>query len=243
MHETVSSLNLWICSTLAPFVIIAFIALVFVPGSTVPEGTPRALVWKRKLWELHAGWLGLSLSLASAWLITNGVKNLCGRPRPDLVSRCQPDLAHVAMYVVGGIANTTSNGQLVSGDICKNPNKALLDDGFRSYPSGHSSSSAAGLFYLSLYIASKFALAVPFLAPQGYADALGMTAFPSRFHRPAAHSYEPVRGAGPQPSAEPVAAHSHAVAAVRRQAAAPLLVSTSPKHAAAAGSNSRWTRN
>lgn len=131
-------------SVIAPIFFIAVISLIFVPGATVPRGTPKALIWKRKLWELHIGWLGLALSIASAWLITNGMKNLYGKPRPDLLSRCQPDLANVAKYIVGGYANSSMNGHLVSANICMNPDKAKLDDGFRSYPSGHSSSAAAG---------------------------------------------------------------------------------------------------
>jgi membrane-associated phospholipid phosphatase len=133
-------------NTVAPVVIICIVSLILVPGATVPRGTPKTLIWKRKLWELHIGLLGLVFSLVSAWIITNGMKNLFGKPRPDLLSRCQPDLAHFSDYIVGGISNISSNGQLVSGDICKNPNKAVLDDGFRSYPSGHSSSSAAGQY-------------------------------------------------------------------------------------------------
>jgi membrane-associated phospholipid phosphatase len=146
VHETVPASIAFIANTLGPVVIIAIIALVFVPGATVPRGTPKSLVWKRKLWELHIGLLGLALSVIAAWFITNGMKNMFGKPRPDLLSRCQPDIAHLQQYVVGGIANVSSNGQLVSADICKNPDTKTLDDGFRSYPSGHSSSSAAGQF-------------------------------------------------------------------------------------------------
>jgi membrane-associated phospholipid phosphatase len=115
-----------------------------VPGSTVPRGTPQSLIWKRKLWELHTGWLGLALSVVSAWLITNGMKNMFGKPRPDLLARCHADIDNIAKYIVGGYNNFSSNGQLVRAEICTNPDKAILDDGFRSYPSGHSSSSAAG---------------------------------------------------------------------------------------------------
>lgn len=39
--------------------------------------------------------------------------------------------------------------------ICTQTDHAILKDGFRSFPSGHSSSSFAGLFYLSLYLAAK----------------------------------------------------------------------------------------
>lgn len=117
------------------------------PGSTVPAGTPKSLIWKRKLWELHTGLLGLALSVVAAWFITNGMKNLFGKPRPDLLSRCQPDLANLSDYIIGGVKGlktATTAGQLVSPKICKNPDKYQLEDGFRSYPSGHSSSAAAG---------------------------------------------------------------------------------------------------
>jgi hypothetical protein len=40
-------------------------------------------------------------------------------------------------------------------DICTQKDDAKLQDGFKSFPSGHSSTSFAGLFYLSLYLAAK----------------------------------------------------------------------------------------
>lgn len=143
-NETVPVWMATCISVIAPIFFIAVISLIFVPGATVPRGTPKAMIWKRKLWELHIGWLGLALSIASAWLITNCMKNLYGKPRPDLLSRCQPDITNAAKYIVGGFANSSMNGQLVSADICTSTDKSKLDDGFRSYPSGHSSSAAAG---------------------------------------------------------------------------------------------------
>lgn len=147
VKETVPVWLLVIVAILGPIVIIAIICLIFVPGATVPVGTPKSLIWKRKMWELHTGLLGLALSIVGAWFITNGMKNLFGKPRPDLLSRCQPDLDNLAEYIIGGVKGlktATTAGQLVSPSICKNPDKGQLDDGFRSYPSGHSSSSAAG---------------------------------------------------------------------------------------------------
>lgn len=140
-----------VISVIIPIILIAIISLVFVPGATVPRGTPKSLIWQRKLWELHAGWLGLALSVCCAWIITNGMKNLFGKPRPDLLDRCQPDLANLSKYIIGGLYRNNATraisnvGQLVSPNICKNPDKPLLDDGFRSYPSGHSSSASAGM--------------------------------------------------------------------------------------------------
>ncbi|KAI0484776.1 PAP2 superfamily-domain-containing protein [Xylariaceae sp. FL0804] len=193
VHETVSSKLLLICNSVIPVVVILAVTLVVAPApgpgpatsaSAGTGTTPRSprwwwrrnWQWRRRLWELHAGWLGLALSLVTAWIVTQGIKNLCGKPRPDLLARCQPDFARVFDYVVGyrtpaddGAAAAAGpyNGQLVSADICKNPDAALLDDGFRSYPSGHSSSAAAGLIYLSLFLTSKFAVAPSRSVPQG----------------------------------------------------------------------------
>lgn len=79
--EKISTATLVICGLVAPAVIIFFVAILLVPGPTVPKSTPKSLIWRRKLWEWHAGWLGLGLALASAFLITDGMKNLFGKPR------------------------------------------------------------------------------------------------------------------------------------------------------------------
>lgn len=257
VKETVPVWIAVVAAVIAPIFIIAIICLIFVPGATVPPGTPKNLIWKRKLWELHMGWLGLGLSVIASWLITNGMKNMFGKPRPDLLSRCQPDLANIAAHIAGGITNSTNTeGVLVFASICTNPDKYMLDDGFRSYPSGHSSSAAAGLIYLSLFIASKFAITIPFFAPAGYTDA-AFAAFPSRTRtassKTSAESYElqnrvTADHSSPAPS-DPslhkrIATHNQTVLAVRRQAAAPplylLFIAVLPFFGAVFISSSRW---
>ncbi|KAK2729923.1 pap2 domain containing protein [Colletotrichum kahawae] len=231
-HETVPMWLAAICAVLVPIIIIAIVCLVLVPGNTIPKGTPNALIWKRKLWELHVGWLGLALAMCGAWFITNGMKNMFGKPRPDLLSRCRPDLENFAKYVVGGtnasitgLTGAAGFGQLVSADICTNTDEHTLDDGFRSYPSGHSSSAAAGLIYLSLFLASKFAVTLPFVATNS--DASSHSAFPSRLQK-SSSDYEEVRsgeGGSLNPDTSAVARnlaeYNKIVTAVRRQAAAP----------------------
>ncbi|KAI8956409.1 acid phosphatase/Vanadium-dependent haloperoxidase [Xylaria longipes] len=271
-HETVTSALLLTFNAGVPIVVIFVVALVFVPGRTVPEGTPSSLIWKRKLWELHIGWLGLALSLISAWIVTQGMKNLFGKPRPDLLSRCIPDVENVMKHIVGfsstvlaDATGSTYNGQLVSATICTNPDKAFLDDGFRSYPSGHSSSSAAGLIYLSLFLASKFAITFPFVPRETLANDSGaVTAFPSRLNRRngAATSlstntaYEGIRSrsisAVDDEASSPldpaimkqIGVHNTTVAAVRTQAAAPpvylLLLAILPFFLAVFIASSRW---
>jgi hypothetical protein len=71
-------------------------------------------------------------------------------------------------------------GLLYSATICQQEDSHKLDDGFRSYPSGHSSSAAAGLVYLSLFLASKLAVGVPFAAPSSSGQPTSHAAFPSR---------------------------------------------------------------
>jgi len=195
------------------------------------------------------------------------MKNLFGKPRPDMLSRCMPDVAHVNKYIVGFNTNLTTayTGQLVHAGICKNPDKAFLDDGFRSYPSGHSSSSAAGLIYLSFFLASKFAITLPFVPQETVASNSGaVTAFPSRLNRhrhndaattlSSSTAYESVRSASAvddetsvpldPAAAKQIGAHNTVVAAIRRQAAAPpvylLLLAVLPFFLAVFIASSRW---
>ncbi|KAF2192716.1 lipid phosphate phosphatase-like protein 1 [Zopfia rhizophila CBS 207.26] len=99
---------------------------------------------KDRLWELNCGILGLGLSVCAAFTITGALKNAIGKPRPDLIDRCMVK------------ADTKEDPfKLSTRDICSQPDNAILKDGFRSFPSGHSSTAFAGLFYLSLYLAAK----------------------------------------------------------------------------------------
>ena len=101
--------------------------------------------WDR-VWELNCGWLGLLLSQGAAFVITGSLKNLIGKPRPDIIARCKPDQAKVTALAAFTLATKA---------LCTEKDEAIMQDGFRSFPSGHSSSSFAGLFYLSLYLAAK----------------------------------------------------------------------------------------
>lgn len=102
-------------------------------------------LWRRSFWDVHNGLLGLLLSLATATVVTDILKVTVGRPRPDLIDRCQPLLS--AMNAVPyGLANVT---------VCTVQTGRIIEDGFKSFPSGHSSFSFAGLGFLSFYLAGK----------------------------------------------------------------------------------------
>jgi membrane-associated phospholipid phosphatase len=219
--ETVPSWLLLVLVAIVPIVSVFVVAIIFVPGATVPRNTPRSLVWRRKLWELHVGWMGLALSLVIAFFFTQGMKNMFGKPRPDLLDRCQPDIENAARYVVGGFAGENPLGLLYSAGICKQSDHEKLDDGFRSYPSGHSSSAAAGLVYLSLFLASKFAVTIPFVVPNSATSShASRTAFPSRSlsdHKASVHPDNEWDGESL------VGEHNAKIQSIRRQAAAPPL--------------------
>jgi membrane-associated phospholipid phosphatase len=88
-------------------------------------------------------WVGLGLSLATVFLFTEGMKNLFGKPRPDLLSRCDADLTKIVTSTVGGVGNRVSQGiVLVSSAICRQRDSQVLNDGFKSFPSGHASCKA-----------------------------------------------------------------------------------------------------
>ncbi|KAL8857913.1 MAG: hypothetical protein Q9178_005532 [Gyalolechia marmorata] len=153
VNERVPVPLLFVLNSLLPAIFIALYALL-IDGlfSHQKQSTPRdghrslgKYRLKDRLWELNCGILGLLLSQGAAFVITGALKNATGKPRPDLISRCRP---------LEGSADPLPFG-LSDISICTQTNHKVLKDGFRSFPSGHSSSAFAGLFYLSIYLAAK----------------------------------------------------------------------------------------
>lgn len=71
-------------------------------------------------------------------MIFTGVKNLTGKPRPNFLAICDPDLVNIGKYKVGGFG--TGLGVMVNIDICRQRDEYALRDGFRSFPSGYATS-------------------------------------------------------------------------------------------------------
>lgn len=167
--EKIPTWLLIVAGLVIPGVIIFLICLIFVPGPMVSKRTSKALIWRRKFWEWNTGWMGLGMSLATAFMLTQCMKQLFGKPRPDLLSRCNPNVDAVSTHRLGGDGMGLSPlWELVGATICQQTDEGILKDGFRSFPSGHSSFSWAGLLYLTLFLCSKFAIAIPFLPPHPY---------------------------------------------------------------------------
>ncbi|KAI7873058.1 phosphatidic acid phosphatase type 2/haloperoxidase [Spinellus fusiger] len=132
VHETVPVWLLVIVCFLVPIATIACISLGM----------------RRSLYDFHSGILGLCLGLSLTIMLTDIIKITAGRARPDMLDRCQPLLG--ATDPILGLTDYT---------VCTTPaNSAIMMDGFKSFPSGHSSFSFAGLGFLSFYLAGKIGL-------------------------------------------------------------------------------------
>jgi membrane-associated phospholipid phosphatase len=141
--ETVTTTTLILVGLFAPAVLIFLISWILVPATASRNDRskpPAAQYIRRKFWEWNAGWMGLALALASAWTATQGLKVLVGKPRPDLLARCNPDLSRIAEFTIGGLGDKVRGAAtLVSWEICRDQSNSLRMDGFASFPSGHSS--------------------------------------------------------------------------------------------------------
>jgi hypothetical protein len=145
-HPIIPTWLLVVISLIAPAGIIFVVCMVVLPSPTAAGGAPKALIWRSKLWECNIGWMGLALSLATAFMITQGVKIMFGKPRPDLLSRCQPDLGRISGFLLDPV--------VVTSGICTNGDRSRggeLMDGFKSFPSGYSSCASPNPTLLSPY--------------------------------------------------------------------------------------------
>ena len=91
--------------------------------------------YKRTSWDLHAALMALALGLLVTGFLTQLVKVSVGRLRPDFLARCRPE-------------NNMPNAKCL-GD------PSVVEEGRKSFPSGHASLSFAGLSMLTFYILGK----------------------------------------------------------------------------------------
>ncbi|EGW30253.1 uncharacterized protein SPAPADRAFT_143676 [Spathaspora passalidarum NRRL Y-27907] len=103
---------------------------------------PRLSI-SRRLWDLMSGFMCLLGAMATQLLATCILKNICGLPRPDMIDRCEPMFQNIPVTQLSNVA------------ICTQPNWNLVQEGFRSFPSGHSSAVFCGMTITSLNIASR----------------------------------------------------------------------------------------
>lgn len=109
--------------------------------------TSKKETFKRKYWDVHCALLALLGSVALQLAVVVIMKNTSGVPRPDFLKRCLPN------YYLAPVQDTLATMQ-----ICLQGNKALINEGFRSFPSGHASTIFAAQTVMGLYLAGKLRL-------------------------------------------------------------------------------------
>ncbi|XP_019160235.1 PREDICTED: lipid phosphate phosphatase 2-like [Ipomoea nil] len=97
---------------------------------------------RRDVYDLHHSVLGILFALLITAVITDSIKDAVGRPRPNFFWRCFPDGKDEGNYDA-------------LGDVICHGKASDIKEGHKSFPSGHTSWSFAGLGFLSLYLAGK----------------------------------------------------------------------------------------
>ncbi|KAJ4838964.1 Lipid phosphate phosphatase 2 [Turnera subulata] len=97
--------------------------------------------YRKDIYDLHHAVLGLLYSVLLTGVITDSIKDAVGRPRPNFFWRCFPDGK--------GVFDAITMGVICHGDA------KIIKEGYKSFPSGHTSWSFAGLTYLAWYLSGK----------------------------------------------------------------------------------------
>uniref|UniRef100_A0A1I8MGA6 Phosphatidic acid phosphatase type 2/haloperoxidase domain-containing protein n=1 Tax=Musca domestica TaxID=7370 RepID=A0A1I8MGA6_MUSDO len=131
-RDYVSPLSLLMAVIIGPLVVTAFHLML-----TKDRRDFRAASWA---WTLILGLNGLATSL---------LKISVGRPRPDFFYRCFPD---GVMHLTSNITSNTDN--MLDLFNCTGSITAI-NEGRKSFPSGHSSFAFAGFGFISYYVGAK----------------------------------------------------------------------------------------
>ncbi|KAL9113515.1 MAG: hypothetical protein Q9227_002252 [Pyrenula ochraceoflavens] len=133
LHEHVPPYSLLVLSIGLPLIAVLVVLLL------AKDSSPQ---------KIHVAILGLIVALTLTGFLTDVIKNAVGRPRPDLIDRCKPKKG-------------TPADKLIGIEVCTETDHHVLHDGWRSFPSGHSSFSFSGLGYLSFFLAGQLQILRP----------------------------------------------------------------------------------
>lgn len=128
--ERVTNGELFLYSVWVPMMVIGVVAMLM----TKPEN---------KIYVTYVSILGLCISCFTTSVVTDILKNMIGRHRPDFLARCVPK------------KDAPIDVMVFAKDVCTTKNLEALKDGFRTTPSGHLSISFSGLVYLSLWLSGQ----------------------------------------------------------------------------------------
>ncbi|KAK4751003.1 hypothetical protein SAY87_004485 [Trapa incisa] len=98
-------------------------------------------IFRRDVYDFHHAVLGLLYSICLTGVLTDAIKVAVGRPRPNFFYRCFPD------------GNAVFDN--ITHDVVCHGDKKVVREGYKSFPSGHTSWSFAGMVFLSWYMSGK----------------------------------------------------------------------------------------
>lgn len=98
---------------------------------------------RRRIWDFLAGCLCLLGAMATQLLVTVLLKNIIGLPRPDFIDRCEPMIQNIPLTSLSTVA------------ICTQPDWNLVQEGFRTFPSGHLATVFTGMTIAALNFAAR----------------------------------------------------------------------------------------
>lgn len=131
-------------------VFLLFISAIFLPfciSFFINYQNKRVYSIKQKLWNIHTNGLAILFANSLQVFLVSVLKSLVGKPRPDLISRCNPD------YNIP----TTNPARVVDVTVCRNNARGvLLLQGFQSFPSGHAAAASTNFIILFVTIARNF---------------------------------------------------------------------------------------
>lgn len=173
--STVPYAVVMVLSLAVPLLLIAFI-IVYLAHLPLTSGNSTSSAGYRFRFQLANIYiLGLLLSLALTLFTTDLLKNVIAKQRPDFWGRCGgvvQDSEIVEKYTLHDYGMSNSGTRMVTWEVCesyyndvakpdgeggvKRVSRGTLQDGWRSFPSGHASIAFAGLGYFSLFLAHAF---------------------------------------------------------------------------------------
>ncbi len=124
-----------------PLLFVAFACLAWkFLSSTFSKRLSLGSQLKSVTWHFYNFIVAFVMVVTVTLILTQLIKTRVGRLRPDFLDRCKPNVPRVAT-----LPPTFYTGSICTGDA------DTIDEGRQSFPSGHASSSFAGMTFLALW--------------------------------------------------------------------------------------------
>lgn len=146
------TVEVWWLGVLA--IVVPTIAIVAAVVQSNVYFTQKKISGKRRsflLWDIYDVFMAYTLAVVLCGVLTSVVKLLYGRPRPDFFIRCFPTQDLNNQNEIANKIASISTTDL----ICENTDEKEVEEGRKSFPSGHSSIAFVSFAFVAFYIWGK----------------------------------------------------------------------------------------